>query len=341
MLELRFGRREGDRELAQDLSVRVQRVACRAATPRTAKRATGCCSCRAVDAVEDDDWDLAVCVLDDGRDLRTDSADAIAPLASLGRVRHSRCCPCRSRHRFHGCHGMGHEVVVPPRGPRHTEVRWPKAAAPTRTVVGEPGARIALRWPSICFGGSQVRRGSLRVEVGRLRRWRSYVHARWISAGRRPARGFTYPCGWSSYSGCLVVGFGVFLVGRGVSHRRERVGFGGRFDGGHVGHPILWILVAGIVIALIVAAVVALVRHYSAPPAQSAMPAAPSSAEEVLAQRFARGEIDEDEYRHRRDALRGSCGTSAPSGWWKRPPAPNRRPVASGRGEADVRTRQH
>jgi putative membrane protein len=58
------------------------------------------------------------------------------------------------------------------------------------------------------------------------------------------------------------------------------------------------------VIALIVAAVVALVRHYSAPPAQSAMPAAPSSAEEVLAQRFARGEIDEDEYRHRRDALR-------------------------------------
>jgi putative membrane protein len=34
------------------------------------------------------------------------------------------------------------------------------------------------------------------------------------------------------------------------------------------------------------------------------MPAAPSGAEEVLAQRFARGEIDEDEYRHRRDALR-------------------------------------
>jgi putative membrane protein len=71
-----------------------------------------------------------------------------------------------------------------------------------------------------------------------------------------------------------------------------------------VGHPLLWILVAGIVIALIVLAVVTLVRHYSAQPAQSAMPTAATSAEELLAQRFARGEIDEDEYRRRRDALR-------------------------------------
>ena len=110
------------------------------------------------------------------------------------------------------------------------------------------------------------------------------------SVPAEPLKGFTYPYGWSSYSGCWWWGSRV-LVGRGVSHRRERVGSGGRFDGGHVGHPILWILVAGIVIALIVAAVVALVRHYSAPPAQSAMPAAPSSAEEVLARRFARGEI--------------------------------------------------
>jgi putative membrane protein len=30
-----------------------------------------------------------------------------------------------------------------------------------------------------------------------------------------------------------------------------------------------------------------------------------SSAEEILAERLARGEIDADEYRHRRDALRG------------------------------------
>ena len=119
-----------------------------------------------------------------------------------------------------------------------------------------------------------------------------------------PRKGFHVPVWLVVVLGLLVVGAGAFLVGRGVSHRRERVGFGGRFDGGHGGHPILWILVAGIVIALIVAAVVALVRHFSAQPAQSAMPPAASSAEEVLAQRFARGEIDEDEYRLRRDAMR-------------------------------------
>jgi len=119
-----------------------------------------------------------------------------------------------------------------------------------------------------------------------------------------PRKGFHVPVWLVVVLGLLVIGAGAFLVGRGVSHRRERVGFGGRFESGHGGHPILWILVAGIVIALIVAAVVALVRHFSAQPAQSAMPPAASSAEEVLAQRFARGEIDEDEYRLRRDALR-------------------------------------
>ena len=119
-----------------------------------------------------------------------------------------------------------------------------------------------------------------------------------------PRKGFHVPVWLVVALGVLVVGGGAFLVGRAVSHRRERVGFGGRFDGGHVGHPILWLLVAGIVIALIVAAVVALVRHYSAQPAQSATPTAATSAEQLLAQRFARGEIDEDEYRRRRDALR-------------------------------------
>jgi len=117
-------------------------------------------------------------------------------------------------------------------------------------------------------------------------------------------KGFHAPVWLVVAPGLLVVGGGAFLVGRAVSHRVERVGFGGRFEGGHVGHPILWILVAGIVIALIVAAAVALVRHYSVQSGQSAMPTAASSAEELLAQRFARGEIDEDEYRRRRDALR-------------------------------------
>jgi putative membrane protein len=120
-----------------------------------------------------------------------------------------------------------------------------------------------------------------------------------------PRKGFHLPVWLVVAIGVLVVGGGAFLVGLAVTRRRERVGFGGRFDGGHVGHPIFGILVAGIVIALIVVAVVALVRHFAARPAQSVTPTASSSAEELLAQRFARGEIDEDEYRRRRDALRG------------------------------------
>jgi putative membrane protein len=39
-----------------------------------------------------------------------------------------------------------------------------------------------------------------------------------------------------------------------------------------------------------------------------------SSAEEILAERFARCEIDEDEYRHRREALRGQDGPREPGG---------------------------
>ena len=120
-----------------------------------------------------------------------------------------------------------------------------------------------------------------------------------------PRKGFHIPVWLVVVLGVLVVGGGAFLVGRAVSHRRERVGFGGRFDGSHAGHPIFWIFVIGIVIALIVAAIVALVRHYGGPRGQSAMPTAPSSAQELLAQRFARGEIDEAEYTARRDVLRG------------------------------------
>ncbi len=124
-------------------------------------------------------------------------------------------------------------------------------------------------------------------------------------APAEPRKGFHVPVWLVVVLGFLVVGGGAFLVGRAVSHRRERGGFGGRFDGGHVGHPIFWIFVAGIVIALIVTAVVVLVRRSPVQPGPSATPTAASGAEELLAQRFARGEIDEDEYRRRRDALRG------------------------------------
>ena len=54
-----------------------------------------------------------------------------------------------------------------------------------------------------------------------------------------------------------------------------------------------------IVLALIVTGIVLLVRHYTTPRRDTG-----TSAEEVLADRFARGEIDEDEFVRRRSALR-------------------------------------
>jgi putative membrane protein len=86
--------------------------------------------------------------------------------------------------------------------------------------------------------------------------------------------------------------------------------FGGPGGGGG-GHG-LWLLVALLVLALVVAAVVLVVRHFStshaaaasAPsPAQQPHPAA--GAEAMLAERFARGEMDEEEFVRRRNALRG------------------------------------
>jgi putative membrane protein len=65
---------------------------------------------------------------------------------------------------------------------------------------------------------------------------------------------------------------------------------------GHSGRG--WgIVILIVLVALVVLAVVLLVRHFSSRQH-------PSSAEEVLDARFARGEIDADDYRTRRDALR-------------------------------------
>jgi putative membrane protein len=62
-----------------------------------------------------------------------------------------------------------------------------------------------------------------------------------------------------------------------------------------------WVMGIGwlVILAVVVVLAVVLVRHFT----QTSRPA--SSAEDVLAERFARGEIDEQEYRRRRDALRG------------------------------------
>ena len=72
-------------------------------------------------------------------------------------------------------------------------------------------------------------------------------------------------------------------------------------DGGHMGGGWWWVMGIGwlIFLAVIVVLGVLLVRHLTNGPGRG------SSAEDVLAERFARGEIDEEEYRRRRTALRG------------------------------------
>ncbi|WP_306337393.1 SHOCT domain-containing protein [Streptomyces sp. KL118A] len=60
--------------------------------------------------------------------------------------------------------------------------------------------------------------------------------------------------------------------------------------------------------ALIITAVVLLVRAFSRTPRATAAPPR-LAAEQLLAERFARGEIDEDEYHRRLGVLRAGDGT--------------------------------
>jgi len=115
-----------------------------------------------------------------------------------------------------------------------------------------------------------------------------------------PRRSGFYLSPWvlAVVGGLVLLGIG-FAVGRLVDHgdHHDRPFFRG--DGGDGGHRGLGILLVLIVLALIVTGVVLLVRHYS-----TSRRDAGTSAEQVLADRFARGEIDEDEFVRRRNALR-------------------------------------
>ena len=57
---------------------------------------------------------------------------------------------------------------------------------------------------------------------------------------------------------------------------------------------------------LVIAGVVALIRYLGRSGQQGGAGPAPYTPEQLLAQRFAQGEIDEDEYRRRLDILHGS-----------------------------------
>jgi putative membrane protein len=97
----------------------------------------------------------------------------------------------------------------------------------------------------------------------------------------------------------LVVGFAVGRAANDDGHHGPGRGFGRNGgDFGNGGHGIRILLFLALV-AVLVVAVVALVRRFAATPHAS------SQAERLLADRLARGEISEAEYRSRRDALRG------------------------------------
>ena len=79
----------------------------------------------------------------------------------------------------------------------------------------------------------------------------------------------------------------------------------GDMDGGG-GHWWAWLIglaVLAVVIGLVVGAVIRTTTHPQQ--ASSGSPPGRMSAEDVLADRLARGEIDTDEYRQRLGALRG------------------------------------
>ena len=92
----------------------------------------------------------------------------------------------------------------------------------------------------------------------------------------------------------------------------------GWYDWGHMGgwgwaattvSSLLFLGLVGLVVWLVVRAV----RGPGADPYRPAHSAGQDTAEQLLADRFARGEIDEDEYRRRLATLR-NVGTG-PGGW--------------------------
>ena len=76
----------------------------------------------------------------------------------------------------------------------------------------------------------------------------------------------------------------------------------GDMGDGNGGH--WWWLIGLVVVAALVVVVVWVVTRSSSPAANGPTAGPRRSAEDTLADRFARGEMDEAEYRRRRDTLR-------------------------------------
>jgi putative membrane protein len=99
----------------------------------------------------------------------------------------------------------------------------------------------------------------------------------------------------------LAIGFG---IGRATNNGRHQDDGFRRF-GNHGGRG-LGLLFLIVIVVLIGIGIYMLVRHFANRPVEAAAePSATRAAEQILAERLARGEIDDTEYRARRDALQG------------------------------------
>ncbi|MBS4727911.1 SHOCT domain-containing protein [Mycobacterium sp. SM1] len=81
-------------------------------------------------------------------------------------------------------------------------------------------------------------------------------------------------------------------------------GDGWMWDGGGWGGWIVMAIVMVLFLTAVIAAVALAIRYLGSSPPSEQPGYGLSRAEEVLAERFARGEVDEEEYRRRMAALR-------------------------------------
>lgn len=96
-------------------------------------------------------------------------------------------------------------------------------------------------------------------------------------------------------------------VGIGLTSTAFAAGPWGHHDGGNNRHHVFGPIFMGLVVAAIVGLVVYLVVKRPSAGSSSPVPPSPTaSAETILAERLARGEISPDDYRTMLDALKGT-----------------------------------